>query len=157
MDYLCFEMKSVKNLIVGIATFAVLSTPLYAFGGIKEDVSYLKKILPKITLAHEVCYKRLEGKDYLYKIDTATANKFEFEAHSKESLNIYTFRDLGANGTLDVYISSQGFEFTPKNTPADKWEKLEEKFYTYIGEMLPLAKKILNERSSNLDTDLEEM
>lgn len=157
MDFSCFGMKSIKNLIVGIATFAVLSTSLYAFGGIKEDVSYLKKILPKITLAHEVCYKKLEGKDYFYKINTLASNEFEFEAHSKETGNIYEFRDLGANGTLDVYISSRGFEFTPKNTPAEKWKKLEEKFYTYIGEMLPLAKKVLNKRSSNLDTDLEEM
>lgn len=157
MDSPCFEMKSVKTLIAGIAMFTVLSTPFYAFGGTKEDVSELKDIIPKILKSYQITYKSFEAEKHLYRVDASIDNDFEFEVHSKEKRKIYKFEDAGADGTLDVYIGSDSFKFTPQNTPPEKWKKLEEKFSWHVGKILPLAKKILKERSSSLDTDLEDM
>ena len=151
-------MKNKKNLIAGLTALTILSTPLYSHAGVKEDIAELKEVIPQILLDDEISHKSLENDDYSFKIDVSFFEELKFEVYNKKSERIYRFRDEGCDGDLDLYISDEGYSFTSENTNPEYWERLEKKYQNFVSNtILPLAKKILNERNSSLDKDLETM
>ena len=147
--------KATQMLIAGLATFAVLSSPIYASAGPKEDASELKGLMPRILTVNDICYKKFEINDALYKIEASTINELEIEVYTKGK--ICKFIDKGADGTLDLFIGSGGYKFTAEDTPSEKWKKIEAKYHGVLKEILPVAKKILKEKSSSLDEDLKDL
>lgn len=140
-----------------MASFAIFSTPLYAAtGSIQRDISELKETVSKLIVPHQSGYKMFDGKDKDYKV-CVSHEDIEFEVYNGKSKKVYMFIDKESDGDLDVYIGSQNFTFTPQSTDAEKWKKLEENYHKFIREVLPIAKKVLKEKSSSLDEDLKDM
>ena len=131
-------MKKPKILIAGVIAAALFSTQVYA-ASIQKDISELKGIIPNIITIDDVCYKQFERKEHNYKIKTPIDDELELEVYHKGSGKTYKFIDEGSDSTLDVYIGSEGFKFTSKNTPAEKWKKLKDNYHKFIRDILPLA------------------
>jgi len=178
---------SLKHVIAGLAAFTILSIPAHApaptfihfekernppptqYELIEKDVSELKDTVEQISnYTGGLVTKRLEGESYEYAISFSRNNEyrggltsinfdFKFKIIDKETNKRYTFIDKKADGVLDAYIGSQDFYFTEEGTPSKKWEKLQDNYHRLIKKSLDLAKKVLKEKNSSLDKDLEDM
>ena len=148
--------KSAKSLIAGIAVATILSTPLYANSSTKEDVSEFKNIFTQLYDKGKYS-RKFEDKDYDYEIYISVNNDLELEVIDKSEYRAYKFIDEKSDGILDFYVGSKGYGFKSETTDIERWQKLQDNYSKFIRKLLPIAKKILNERNSNLDKDLEAM
>jgi len=148
--------KPIKTLIAGIAAFTILSTPLYVNGSTKEDVSEFKNIFT--SLYDQGKYNRgLKDKDYDYEIYISVSGDLELEVIDNSVYRKYKIIDEKSDGILDFYVGSKGYGFKFETTDIERWQKLQYNYSKFIRKLLPIAKKVLNERNSSLDKDLEDM
>lgn len=149
--------KPIQTLIAGITVFAILSAPLYAKSNcIKKDISDLESTLQKIC-GSELYSRTFEGKKYDYKVNITVGDRLKLGVYDKSANELYEFIDEECDSTLDLYTGSIGYDFTPETTDAGKWKELQDNYHRFVREVLHLAKKVLKEKNSSLDEDLEDM
>lgn len=165
--------KSLKTLVVGLGTLAVISTTAYAgnsYTAVRKDIKALHETLEKINGEESFHFLNYDFKDskYLYSVTISHDDSIELSVMPANGGRSFKFKDKNSNneiglipdaadGILDLYISTGSKTFTKSITPKAKWAKLEKNYHKFLKDILPLAKKDLKDKYSNLDEDLKMM
>ncbi|MBU4502752.1 MAG: hypothetical protein KKA79_09215 [Nanoarchaeota archaeon] len=166
--------KSLKTMIVGLGTLALLSGTAYAgnskYTAVRKDIKELHETLKKINGNDDLDLfnNTFQNSKYGYAITISYDQSIELSVTDIEQGKYFKFQDRDSNnerriipdsadGILDVYVSTLNKRFTKDITPKDKWAKLEKNYHRFLKDVLPLAKKDLKDKYSNLDEDLKMM